>query len=51
MIILSYKTIDKIIERANAIFLEFAVGVFSKNLNLTHKVIAKFEASITWVNI
>lgn len=50
MTILSYKTVDEAIERANATPLGLAAGVFTRDLNLAHKVVAKLEAGITWVN-
>ena len=50
MTILSYKTIDEAVERANATPLGLAAGVFTRDLNLAHKVVAKLEAGITWVN-
>ena len=50
MTILSYQTIDEAVERANANPLGLAAGVFTRDLNLAHKVIAKLEAGITWVN-
>lgn len=48
--ILTYDSIDEAISRANATPLGLAAGVFTKDLNLAHKVIAKLEAGITWVN-
>ncbi|KAL8641215.1 MAG: hypothetical protein Q9228_001952 [Teloschistes exilis] len=48
--ILTYDTVDEAIWRANATPLGLAAGVFTKDLNLAHKVIAKLEAGITWVN-
>lgn len=50
MAILTYETIDEAVERANATELGLAAGVFTKDLNLAHKVIARLEAGITWVN-
>lgn len=50
MTILSYNTVGEAIERANATPLGLAAGVFTKDLDLAHKVIAKVEAGITWVN-
>ena len=49
MTILPYSTIEEAISRANATDLGLAAGVFTKDLNLAHKVIAKLEAGITWV--
>ena len=48
--ILSYSTLASAITRANATTLGLAAGVFTKDLNLAHKVIAQLEAGITWVN-
>jgi len=50
MSILTYDTIDEVVERANATKLGLAAGVFSQNLNEAHQVIARLEAGITWVN-
>ncbi|KAL7772962.1 hypothetical protein CFE70_002926 [Pyrenophora teres f. teres 0-1] len=50
MSILSYKTIDKVVRRANSTDVGLAAGVFTKDINLAHKVIAQLEAGITWVN-
>lgn len=48
--ILTYDSIDEAISRANATPLGLAAGVFTKDLNMAHKVIARLEAGITWVN-
>ncbi|KAF2191133.1 betaine aldehyde dehydrogenase-like protein [Zopfia rhizophila CBS 207.26] len=50
MSILTYKTVDEVVERANNTKLGLAAGVFTKDLNLAHQVIARLEAGITWVN-
>ena len=50
MNILTYDTIEEAISRANATPLGLAAGVFTKDLNLAHQVIARLEAGITWVN-
>lgn len=50
MTILSYESVDEAIKRANTTNLGLAAGVFTKDLNMAHKVIAKLEAGITWVN-
>lgn len=50
MTILAYETVDEAIQRANATPLGLAAGVFTRDLNMAHKVIAKLEAGITWVN-
>lgn len=48
--ILTYSSIDEAIHRANTTTLGLAAGVFGKDLNTCHKVIAKLEAGITWIN-
>lgn len=48
--ILTYSTVDEAVERANATSLGLAAGVFTKDLNLAHKVISRLEAGITWIN-
>ncbi|KAL5115745.1 hypothetical protein ACEQ8H_006353 [Pleosporales sp. CAS-2024a] len=50
MSILSYKTVDEVVRRANATNMGLAAGVFTNNLNLAHKVVSQLEAGITWVN-
>jgi betaine-aldehyde dehydrogenase len=50
MSILSYKTVDEVVQRANNTQLGLAAGVFTKDLNLAHQVIGRLEAGITWVN-
>ncbi|OBT54397.1 hypothetical protein VE04_10329 [Pseudogymnoascus sp. 24MN13] len=48
--ILTFSAVDEVIQRANDTPLGLAAGVFTKDLNLAHKVIGKLEAGITWVN-
>ncbi|KAL8701106.1 MAG: hypothetical protein Q9201_005097 [Fulgogasparrea decipioides] len=48
--ILTYDSVDEAISRANATPLGLAAGVFTKDLNMAHKVIGRLEAGITWVN-
>lgn len=48
--ILTYDTVEEAINRSNNTSLGLAAGVFTKDLNLAHKVIARLEAGITWVN-
>jgi betaine-aldehyde dehydrogenase len=50
MSILTYRTIDEVVRRANATKMGLAAGVFTNNLNLAHQVVARLEAGITWVN-
>jgi betaine-aldehyde dehydrogenase len=48
--ILTYKTVEEAIQRANGTELGLAAGVFGKDLNTAHKVISRLEAGITWIN-
>ncbi|KAL8758411.1 MAG: hypothetical protein Q9184_003938 [Pyrenodesmia sp. 2 TL-2023] len=48
--ILTYDSVEEAITRGNATPLGLAAGVFTKDLNMAHKVIARLEAGITWVN-
>lgn len=48
--ILPYDTVDDVIQRANNTPLGLAAGVFTKDLNLAHKVVAQLQAGITWIN-
>ncbi|KAF2097012.1 aldehyde dehydrogenase [Rhizodiscina lignyota] len=48
--ILPYDTVDEAVERANNTSLGLAAGVFTKDLNLAHKVVARLQAGITWIN-
>ncbi|KAH8706923.1 aldehyde dehydrogenase domain-containing protein [Phaeosphaeriaceae sp. PMI808] len=50
MSILPYKTVDEVVQRANATNMGLAAGVFTRNLNLAHQVVARLQAGITWVN-
>ena len=50
MMILTYKDIEEAVQRANATPLGLAAGVFTRDLNLAHKIIAQLEAGITWIN-
>lgn len=50
MCILPYSSADEVIRRANDTPLGLAAGVFTKDLNEAHKVIAKLQAGITWIN-
>ncbi|OCL07797.1 betaine aldehyde dehydrogenase [Glonium stellatum] len=50
MSILTYDTVEEVVRRANDTTLGLAAGVFTKDLNLAHKVIAQLEAGITWIN-
>lgn len=48
--ILTYDTVDEVVERANNTKLGLAAGVFGKDVNKCHEVISKLEAGITWIN-
>ncbi|KAF2761466.1 betaine aldehyde dehydrogenase-like protein [Pseudovirgaria hyperparasitica] len=50
MSILTYKSVDEVIKRANSTEMGLAAGVFSNDLNAAHKVISKLQAGITWIN-
>lgn len=50
MCILTYSSTDEVIKRANATSMGLAAGVFTKDINAAHKIIAQLEAGITWVN-
>lgn len=50
MSILTYKSIPEVIARANNTSLGLAAGIFTKDLNQAHLVIAQLEAGITWIN-
>ncbi|KAK2759310.1 hypothetical protein FQN54_002788 [Arachnomyces sp. PD_36] len=50
MSILTYKTVDEAVARANTTPLGLAAGIFTNDLNRAHSVIDKLEAGITWIN-
>ena len=52
MSILTYadNDIPSVIKRANNTPLGLAAGVFTKDLNLAHRIIDQLEAGITWIN-
>lgn len=50
MCILTYDTVEEAVRRANATELGLAAGVFGRDINQCHKVIAQLDAGITWVN-
>lgn len=50
MSILYYDTVEEAVRRANTTELGLAAGVFTKDLNLAHRVIDQLQAGITWVN-
>jgi betaine-aldehyde dehydrogenase len=50
MCILSYSSVDEAISRANDTSLGLAAGVFTRDVDLAHKVVERLEAGITWIN-
>lgn len=42
--------LEDLIRRANNTPMGLAAGVFTKNIDLAHKVVAQLQAGITWVN-
>ncbi|KAH8690848.1 putative betaine aldehyde dehydrogenase [Talaromyces proteolyticus] len=48
--ILTYDTVEEAVRRANATELGLAAGIFTKDLNLAHRIIDQLQAGITWVN-
>lgn len=50
MCILTYSSTDEAVQRANDTPLGLAAGVFTKDLNEAHKIVAKLQAGITWIN-
>ena len=50
MAILTYNSVEEAVSRANATPLGLAAGVFTKDLNMAHKVIGQLQAGITWIN-
>ncbi|KAK8073970.1 hypothetical protein PG994_004869 [Apiospora phragmitis] len=50
MSILYYDSADEAVRRANATELGLAAGVFGRDINECHRVVAQLEAGITWIN-
>ncbi|KAK2789409.1 hypothetical protein FQN52_006273 [Onygenales sp. PD_12] len=50
MSILTYDSVEEAVRRANETELGLAAGVFTRDINMAHKVIARLEAGITWIN-
>ncbi|KAF2487797.1 betaine aldehyde dehydrogenase [Neohortaea acidophila] len=42
--------VEKLVQRANNTTMGLAAGVFTKNIDLGHRVVAQLHAGITWVN-
>ena len=50
MTILGYSSVEEAISRANATPLGLAAGVFTQDINLAHRTVAKLQAGIIWIN-
>src|SRR5688572_23499235 len=50
MSVLSFKSEEEVVERANATHFGLAAGVFTKDLARAHRVVAKLQAGTCWIN-
>ncbi|KAF7172952.1 hypothetical protein CNMCM5623_005096 [Aspergillus felis] len=50
MSILYYDTVEEAVKRANNTELGLAAGVFTRDLNMAHRIIDQLQAGITWIN-
>ena len=50
MCLLPYASVEEAIERANATPMGLAAGVFTRDIDQAHQVVAKLQAGITWIN-
>ncbi len=50
MSILKFETEEEVIERANGTEFGLAAGIFTTNFSRAHRVIAKMQAGICWIN-
>ena len=50
MSVLTFKTEDEVVERANATEFGLSAGVFTKDIQRAHRVIAQLEAGTCWIN-
>ena len=50
MSFLYYDTIEEAVRRANNTEYGLAAGVFTKDINMAHRIIDQLQAGITWVN-
>ncbi|KAA8733228.1 betaine-aldehyde dehydrogenase [Acinetobacter qingfengensis] len=50
MSILSYKTEDEVIQRANHTTFGLAAGIVTPDINKAHRIIHQIEAGICWIN-
>ncbi|WP_290650906.1 betaine-aldehyde dehydrogenase [Aquisalimonas sp.] len=50
MSVLSFRNEDEVIARANATQYGLAAGVFTRDINRAHRVVAALDAGICWIN-
>jgi betaine-aldehyde dehydrogenase len=50
MSVLTFRTEDEVIERANATEFGLSAGVFTRDIQRAHRVIAQLEAGTCWIN-
>ena len=50
MSILEFESEDEVVERANDTEMGLAAGVFTNNLQRAHRVVAKLQAGVCWIN-
>jgi len=50
MSVLTFKTEDEVVERANATEFGLSAGVFTRDIQRAHRVIAQLEAGTCWIN-
>ncbi|EAW15085.1 betaine aldehyde dehydrogenase [Aspergillus clavatus NRRL 1] len=50
MSILYYDTVEEAVRRANTTELGLAAGVFTRDLNMAHRIIDQLQAGIMWIN-
>jgi len=50
MSVLTFKSEDEVVERANATEFGLSAGVFTKDIQRAHRVIAQLEAGTCWIN-
>ena len=50
MSVLYYDTPEEAVRRANNTEYGLAAGVFTKNINMAHRIVDQLQAGITWVN-
>lgn len=50
MSVLSFNSEDEVIQRANNTEMGLAAGVFTNNLQRAHRVVAKLQAGVCWIN-